>query len=99
SGSAMASSYHRATQRSTCVRAAGSVASECALWQASYGRPARLPVSTPFHRHGSCHPVSQMRPQPELSIVIPAYNEEDRLTPTLRDYLAYCGESGRVVEM
>jgi dolichyl-phosphate beta-glucosyltransferase len=40
-----------------------------------------------------------MRPQPDLSIVIPALNEEARLGPTLRDYLAYCRESGRAVEL
>ena len=40
-----------------------------------------------------------MRPQPDLSVVIPAYNEEDRLTPTLRDYLAYCRGSERTVEI
>jgi len=43
--------------------------------------------------------VSQMRPQPDLSIVIPAYNEADRLTPTLRDYVAYCDASGRAAEV
>jgi dolichyl-phosphate beta-glucosyltransferase len=31
-----------------------------------------------------------MKPSPDLSIVIPAYNEEARLGPTLRDYVAYC---------
>ena len=31
-----------------------------------------------------------MRPQPDLSIVIPAYNEQGRLESTLRAYLAYC---------
>jgi dolichyl-phosphate beta-glucosyltransferase len=40
-----------------------------------------------------------MRPQPDLSIVIPAYNEEARLTPTLRDYQAYCRASGRAAEI
>ena len=40
-----------------------------------------------------------MRSQPELSIVIPAYNEADRLTPTLRDYVAYCDASCRAVEV
>jgi len=43
--------------------------------------------------------VSRMRPQPDLSIIIPAYNEEARLTPTLRDYVAYCGASGRAAEL
>jgi dolichyl-phosphate beta-glucosyltransferase len=40
-----------------------------------------------------------MRPHPDLSIVIPAYNEADRLTPTLRDYVAYCDASGRAAEV
>jgi dolichyl-phosphate beta-glucosyltransferase len=31
-----------------------------------------------------------MRGQPGLSIVIPAFNEQDRLEPTLRAYLTYC---------
>jgi dolichyl-phosphate beta-glucosyltransferase len=39
-----------------------------------------------------------MRPQPELSIVIPAYNEQERLEPTIRSYLAYCRGRGRSVE-
>jgi len=40
-----------------------------------------------------------MKPQPDLSIVIPAFNEEARLGPTLRDYLAYCRQSGRRTEL
>jgi dolichyl-phosphate beta-glucosyltransferase len=40
-----------------------------------------------------------MRTQPDLSIVIPAYNEEARLGPTLEGYLAYCRQSGRKVEL
>jgi dolichyl-phosphate beta-glucosyltransferase len=40
-----------------------------------------------------------MRLQPDLSIVIPAYNEEARLGRTLEDYLAYCRRSGRRVEL
>jgi dolichyl-phosphate beta-glucosyltransferase len=40
-----------------------------------------------------------MKPQPQLSIVIPALNEEARLGPTLGDYLAYCHQSGRQVEV
>jgi dolichyl-phosphate beta-glucosyltransferase len=40
-----------------------------------------------------------MRPQPDLSIVIPAYNEEARLGRTLDDYLAYCSRSRRRVEL
>ena len=34
-----------------------------------------------------------MRAQPDLSIVIPAYNEQDRLEPTVRSYLGYCREA------
>jgi dolichyl-phosphate beta-glucosyltransferase len=40
-----------------------------------------------------------MKPAPELSIVIPAYNEEARLGPTLRDYVAYCRARGLHVEL
>ena len=40
-----------------------------------------------------------MRPEPDLSIVMPAYNEEDRLEPTLRSYLGYCRATGRSVEL
>jgi len=34
-----------------------------------------------------------------ISIVIPAFNEEDRLVPTVRDYMAYCHETGRRAEL
>jgi dolichyl-phosphate beta-glucosyltransferase len=40
-----------------------------------------------------------MRSQPDLSIVIPAFNEEDRLEPALRRYLAYCRATARSVEL
>lgn len=40
-----------------------------------------------------------MRPQPDLSIVIPAFNEQERLEPTLRAYLAHCRGQGRDVEV
>ncbi len=40
-----------------------------------------------------------MRPRPDLSIVIPAFNEEARLAPTLRDYVAYCRRGARRVEL
>jgi dolichyl-phosphate beta-glucosyltransferase len=40
-----------------------------------------------------------MRAQPDLSVVIPAYNEERRLEPTLRTYLAYCRRRGLNVEL
>jgi dolichyl-phosphate beta-glucosyltransferase len=36
---------------------------------------------------------------PELSIVIPAYNEESRLERTLRDMVRYCRRTSRVVEI
>ena len=40
-----------------------------------------------------------MRPEPDLSIVVPAFNEEGRLEPTLRSYLGYCRASARAVEL
>jgi dolichyl-phosphate beta-glucosyltransferase len=40
-----------------------------------------------------------MKPRPDLSIVIPAFNEEARLGPTLRDYSAYCHRTGRRAEL
>jgi dolichyl-phosphate beta-glucosyltransferase len=40
-----------------------------------------------------------MKSRPDLSIVIPAFNEEARLGPTLRDYMAYCRRGGRRVEV
>jgi dolichyl-phosphate beta-glucosyltransferase len=40
-----------------------------------------------------------MRPQPDLSIVIPAFNEEARLGRTLEEYLAYCRRTKRQVEV
>jgi dolichyl-phosphate beta-glucosyltransferase len=40
-----------------------------------------------------------MRPEPDLSIVVPAFNEEDRLEPTLRSYLGYCRATARSVEL
>ena len=40
-----------------------------------------------------------MRQHPDLSIVIPAYNEEERLTPTLREYVAYCRATRRAAEI
>jgi len=49
--------------------------------------------------YDSCLPCSSMRAQPDLSIVIPAYNEEARLEPTLRAYLTYCRRRGLGVEL
>ncbi len=40
-----------------------------------------------------------MKPRPDLSIVIPAFNEEARLGPTLRDYVAYCRRTRRHTEL
>jgi dolichyl-phosphate beta-glucosyltransferase len=40
-----------------------------------------------------------MKPRPDLSIVIPAFNEEARVGPTLRDYAAYCRQAARRVEL
>ena len=36
---------------------------------------------------------------PDLSIVIPAYNEELRITPTIRDIVEYCRTGGRAFEV
>jgi dolichyl-phosphate beta-glucosyltransferase len=40
-----------------------------------------------------------MKRPPDLSIVIPAFNEEARVGPTLQDYLAYCRKTGRRAEL
>jgi dolichyl-phosphate beta-glucosyltransferase len=40
-----------------------------------------------------------MKPRPDLSIIIPAYNEEARLRPTLQDYLTFCRQGARRVEL
>jgi dolichyl-phosphate beta-glucosyltransferase len=40
-----------------------------------------------------------MKPRPELSIVMPAFNEEARLAPTVRDYVAYCRGTNRHAEL
>ena len=36
---------------------------------------------------------------PDLSIVIPAYNEESRIEPTIRDIVGYCRGAGRNFEL
>ncbi len=40
-----------------------------------------------------------MRPQPRLSIVVPAYNEQERLGPTIHSYLRYCRGRGLPAEL
>jgi dolichyl-phosphate beta-glucosyltransferase len=40
-----------------------------------------------------------MRSNPDLSIVIPAFNEEARLGPTLEAYISYCRQTARRVEV
>jgi dolichyl-phosphate beta-glucosyltransferase len=40
-----------------------------------------------------------MARMPDLSIVIPAYNEELRITPTIRDIVEYCRTDGRAFEV
>jgi dolichyl-phosphate beta-glucosyltransferase len=37
--------------------------------------------------------------RPDLSIVVPAFNEQDRLEPTLREIDSYCSASGRHAEI
>jgi dolichyl-phosphate beta-glucosyltransferase len=48
---------------------------------------------------GVARPDHRMRHQPDLSIVIPAFNEEARLEPTLCSYLDYCRGTQRSVEI
>lgn len=43
--------------------------------------------------------MSPMRTQPRLSIVVPAYNEHERLGPTIHSYLAYCRDRRLEVEL
>jgi dolichyl-phosphate beta-glucosyltransferase len=41
----------------------------------------------------------RMARTPDLSIVIPAYNEESRIEPTIRDMVGYCRPAGRTFEL
>ena len=41
----------------------------------------------------------RMARTPDLSIVIPAYNEESRIAPTVRDIVSYCRARGRAFEL
>ena len=43
--------------------------------------------------------VCRMRPQPELSVIVPAYNEQARLEPTLAAYLRYFRRRGESFEL
>src|SRR5687768_11198280 len=36
---------------------------------------------------------------PRLSVVVPAYNEESRIEPTVRDIVRYCRERQRIFEV
>lgn len=45
----------------------------------------------------SASPAADVRP--DLSVVVPAYNEEGRLEPTLRDVAGYCRRTGRTAEI
>jgi dolichyl-phosphate beta-glucosyltransferase len=40
-----------------------------------------------------------MARSPDLSIVIPAYNEASRIEPTIREIVSYCRERGRALEL
>jgi dolichyl-phosphate beta-glucosyltransferase len=40
-----------------------------------------------------------MKPRPDLSIVIPAFDEEHRVGPTVREYVAYCHRTARRAEL
>jgi dolichyl-phosphate beta-glucosyltransferase len=53
----------------------------------------------PIQGHEGCLLAAHMKPQPDLSIVIPAFNEEARLGPTLEAYIAYCRQTARQVEV
>lgn len=55
--------------------------------------------AVPIQGHEGCLLAAHMKPQPDLSIVVPAFNEEARLGPTLEAYIAYCRRTGRQVEV
>ena len=40
-----------------------------------------------------------MKPRPALSVVIPAYNEQTRLAPTIREIVTHFRSSGRSIEL
>src|SRR4026209_138894 len=42
---------------------------------------------------------SLMARTPDLSIVIPAYNEESRIAPTVREIIGYCRARARAFEL
>jgi dolichyl-phosphate beta-glucosyltransferase len=49
--------------------------------------------------HEACLLAAHVKPLPDLSIVVPAFNEEARLGPTLEAYIGYCRRTARRVEM
>jgi dolichyl-phosphate beta-glucosyltransferase len=49
--------------------------------------------------HGTLLREGWMPRTPDLSIVIPAYNEESRIAPTVRDIVVYCRTRARAFEL
>src|SRR5258708_9646405 len=47
----------------------------------------------------TCVPEPDLGPAPGLSVVVPAFNEADRLPPSLETILAYLRASGRTYEL